>query len=103
MPALVFLNRKWLIASDDLMIPCLAEAFLRLVWLTAGLIIMMFKSSSCHESQLGDYYMYSCIGDLLGTSCLSAAISFVSSRGSVLEEGKRKFIENYYALSLLQF
>ncbi|XP_035227657.1 sn1-specific diacylglycerol lipase alpha-like isoform X1 [Stegodyphus dumicola] len=101
MPALIFLNRKWLVACDDLVIPCSMEAVLRVVWLVAASAIIWLKNDNCLDSVLGNYFMYAIFGDLIGTSFLSIALAITSSRGSVLEKEKRKFVAKLLYLKLL--
>jgi sn1-specific diacylglycerol lipase len=100
MPGLVFLNRRWNIASDDLFYPGLIELISRSLWLSPQLFfyIKYKEYYNCPETDLLHTYYIS----FLCTMTLIIFVQFwivnISSRGTIADSKPRRLMVKFLYL-----
>jgi sn1-specific diacylglycerol lipase len=101
MPALRLFGRRWLISSDDLVVPALQLSLFHLAW-TVALSIWLDAVHGVSDSECpSKRYYVEVVGALLATCALSGVllepgIAFYGSRGGMFETNKRSPKINWF-------
>lgn len=114
MPGLTVFNRRWFIASDDLVIPFGISLLLRGAWLVVVAVVFGIHITSNHDKQksasLCKYqmihiYFFVYMGILFLSAVNDLIITYISSRGTIFDSERRKHIPKllYIRLAILIF
>lgn len=106
MPGIVVFGRRWVIGSDDFVIPFGVAFFLRVIWmLLLGIFLALYHSFDYEDDGRSendylrqecqstfDYFTSGYIAILFATNLLEFLVSWMSSRGTIMDDSPRQFI-----------
>lgn len=103
MPGIIFLRRRWAIASDDFVYPSFVELCFRSSWLLAISILFGIHHGSfnCDNGYLLRYYYTGSIILLSFGIVLTAAMMWLSMKGSIRNDYARRHLNIILYLKLL--
>ncbi|EFX76477.1 hypothetical protein DAPPUDRAFT_306186 [Daphnia pulex] len=92
MPGLVAFGRRWEVASDDLVFPCLVESFMRMIWFIVTVVIWMYHAPylNCEDGQMLQMYLGGVLFILVIILMANAFLIKHSMRGAIMDVRARK-------------
>lgn len=104
MPGIVVFNRRWVVGSDDFVIPFGIGFVLRVIWMISlGVVLALYHSFDYEQGDEAnflkqecqstfDYFTSGYIVLLFATNLLEFLVSWISSRGTIMDDSPRVVI-----------